>query len=171
MIRTELFRSTIGSVGVEDVVLPNGVSASLLILRHPGAAAVVPLHADGTVTLLRQHRHAAGGTILEIPAGKLDAGEDPAVCAARELAEEAGLRGTLRHLTTILPAPAFADEQIWLYLATDLEPVPMAHEADEVITLLRVPLAEAIRWAQTGEIRDAKTLVALWMVHAAVGRT
>ncbi len=162
--RTELHRSPVGDVGVEDVVLPNGITTSLLVLRHPGAAAVLPLHTDGTVTLLHQHRHAAGGTLIEIPAGKLDDQEDPLECARRELAEEAGLEGELRLLTRIHPAPAFADEVISIYLAEHLRPVPSAHEADEVITVMRVPLAEAIQWARNGRITDAKTLVALLLI-------
>ncbi len=92
MKRVSLHRGRVGDFGIETVTLPNGVVVDLEILRHVGAAAVVPLHDDGTVTLIRQHRHAAGGLIWEIPAGKLDPGEAPSDCARRELEEEAGLR-------------------------------------------------------------------------------
>lgn len=136
----------------------------LEILRHPGAAAVVPLHEDGTVTLIRQHRHAAGGTIWEIPAGKLDPGEDPAACARRELAEEAGLDGPVRPLLPLLTTPAFTDEVIHLFVATGLRAVPVAREADEVIDTVRLSIEEAVAMVARGEITDAKTAVALLLV-------
>jgi len=167
--RRELHRGRIGSFGIETVTLPNGVTVHLEILRHPGAAAVVPLHADGSVTLIRQHRHAAGGTIWEIPAGKLDPGEDPATCARRELAEEAGLDGPVEPLLPLLTTPAFTDEVIHLYVATELVPVPVAREADEVIETVRLPLAEAVAMIRRGEITDAKTAVALLLVAGRPG--
>lgn len=161
MIRRSLHKGRVGDFGIETVVLPNGRTVDLEILRHPGAAAVVPLHEDGTVTLIRQHRHAAGGTIWEVPAGKLERGEAPELCAARELAEEAGLVGELAHLTTIHTTPAFTDEVIHLYVATRLAPAPMQLDADEVIAPLRVPLTEALGLIQRGEMTDAKSIVAL----------
>ena len=167
MQRRSIHTSAIGDYGVETVALPNGRVVDLAVLRHPGAAAVVPLHADGTVTLIRQHRHAAGGTIWEIPAGKLDPGESPAVCAARELAEEAGLVGTLVHLTTIHTTPAFTDEVIHLYVATDLTDVPTQLDDDEVIAPVRMPLADALALIARGEMTDAKSIVALLMVERA----
>jgi len=161
--RTEIFDGRVGRFGLEEVELPNGVNVTLEVLRHAGACAVLPLHADGSVTLIRQHRHCAGGTIWEIPAGKLEPGEDPAACAARELEEEAGLRGTLRLLTTILPAPAYTDEQIHLYLATDLRAVPARPDADEVLEAVRLPAQEVLALARSGAIPDAKTLCALFL--------
>lgn len=167
--REVLFRGRIGEFGVDTVTLPNGVVAELATLRHPGAAAVVPLHADGTVTLLRQHRHAVGGSILEIPAGKLDSGEPPAVCARRELAEEAGLDGPVEPLLAIQTTPAFTDEVIHLFVARDLTPVATAREDDEVIETLRVPLAEAVARVERGEITDAKTVCALLLLARRLG--
>lgn len=137
------------------------MAVALEILRHPGAAAVVPLHDDGTVTLIRQHRHAAGGTIWEVPAGKLEPGEAPEACAARELAEEAGLAGTLSHLLTIHTTPAFTDEQIHIYLATDLHSVPVARDEDEIITTERMSLPAALALIDSGALTDAKTICAL----------
>lgn len=156
-----LYRGPIGTFGVEEVTLPNGVAVRLAVLHHPGAAAVVPLHPDGTVTLIRQHRHAAGGTIWEIPAGKLDGAEAPAECARRELAEEAGLEGDLTLLSSILTTPAFTDEVIHLYVARNLRPAPLAREADEIIDTVRMPLVEAIALVRGGVIQDAKTVCAL----------
>ncbi|MDP2304857.1 MAG: NUDIX hydrolase [Pseudomonadota bacterium] len=165
MTRRSLHKSSIGDYGVETVALPNGRVVDLAVLRHPGAAAVVPLHADGTVTLIRQHRHAAGGTIWEIPAGKLDPGESPEVCAARELAEEVGLVGTLARLTSIHTTPAFTDEVIHLYVATGLTQVATDLDADEIIDPVRMPLAEAVALIRRGEMTDAKSIVALLLVE------
>lgn len=169
MKRTSLHRGRIGDFGLEEVRLPNGLEVRLEVLRHPGAAAVVPLHEDGSVTLLRQHRHAVGGEIWEIPAGKLDGDEAPERCAARELAEEAGLAGELRPLLPIWTTPAFTDEVIHLYVATALRPVPTAREEDEIMELVRLPLAEALAMIRRGDIRDAKTVCALLLVAGAAG--
>ncbi|MFN7145941.1 MAG: NUDIX hydrolase, partial [Myxococcota bacterium] len=122
-----------------------------------------PLHADGTVTLIRQHRHAAGGTIWEIPAGKLEPGEEPLACAARELIEEAGLTGTLAHLTTIHTTPAFTDEIIHLYVATELTDVPTNLDEDEIIDPVRMALSDALDLARRGEMTDAKSIIALFL--------
>ncbi len=164
MIRRSIHQGRVGDFGIETVTLPNGRVVDLEILRHPGAAAVVPLHGDGTVTLIRQHRHAAGGTIWEIPAGKLEPGELPEDCAARELTEEAGLVGELAHLTTIHTTPAFTDEVIHLYVATALREAPMNLDADEVLTPIRVAMSEALALIRRGEMTDAKSIVALLMV-------
>lgn len=166
--RTDLHVGHVGRFGLEDVCLPNGAEVTLEVLRHPGAAAVLPLHDDGTVTLLRQYRHAGGGWLLEVPAGKLEPGEDPLDCARRELQEEAGVAATtFTLLTSLRPAPAYTDEVIHLYLATGLTPTPQALEADEVIEVIRVPLAEAVAEALAGRVPDAKTLACLLLAHAA----
>jgi ADP-ribose pyrophosphatase len=165
--RRELYAGRVGRYGLEDVTLPNGVETTLEVLRHPGACAVLPLHEDGTVTLVRQHRHCAGGMLWEVPAGKLEPGEAPETCAARELAEEAGLAGALRLLTTIYPAPAYTDERIHLYVATGLRAVPMQLDADEVLHPVRMPLAEARARMARGEIVDAKTICAIALAATA----
>jgi ADP-ribose pyrophosphatase len=158
-------------VSHERVKLPNGHEMWLDIVHHPGAAAVVPFTGDGEVALIRQYRHAAGGTILEVPAGKLDADEPPERCAARELAEEAGFRaGRIQSLGSIWTTPGFTDEVIHLFAAFDLAPVASRPEDDEVIEVIRVPLEHALDWIWRGELRDAKSALAL--IHAArhVGR-
>ena len=105
-------------VNTEVARLPDGREVELDIVRHPGAAAVVPFVTSDEVVLIRQHRHAAGGTLLEVPAGKLDAGEPPERCAARELEEEAGFRaGRLERLGWIFTTPGFTDERIFLFAA------------------------------------------------------
>jgi len=158
-------------VSRERVALPNGKEVMLDIVHHPGAAAVVPFVADDEVVLIRQFRHAAGGVILEVPAGKLDAGEPPDRCAARELMEEAGYRaGRLVALASIWTTPGFTDEVIHLFAAFDLERCASRPEDDEVIGVVRVPLGHALDLIWRGELRDAKSALAL--IHAArhVGR-
>lgn len=163
-----LHRGRVGSFGIEPVTLPNGMAIELEVLRHPGAAAVVPLHSDGSVTLIRQYRHAAGGMIWEIPAGKLEPGELPAVCAGRELEEEAGVScARLEHLTTIFTTPGFTDEVIHLYLATGLTEVPARPEADEVIERHRLAGAEVLAMIRRGEITDGKSICALFLALTA----
>jgi len=162
-VRREIYAGRVVNLAVEDVVLPNGETTRLELMRHPGAAGAVPLFPDGTVAILRQYRHAVGGWLWEIPAGKLDVpGEDPLACARRELAEEAGLQaGRWDKLGSIYTTPGFCDEIIHLYLARDLAEVPRRHERDEVIEVHRMPLDEALARIPTEEIRDTKTVAAL----------
>ena len=153
-------------LNLETVTLPNGTTVELEIVRHPGAAAIVPLKADGTVTLIRQYRHAAGGFIYEIPAGKLDKGEDPLACAARELEEEVGYRAErFELLTSIFTAPGFADEVIHIYLATGLTQGRQQLDHDEILEINEVPLEKAVGMIRAGEIRDAKSIVGLETVY------
>jgi ADP-ribose pyrophosphatase len=158
-------------VASERVTLPNGRTLLLDVVRHPGASAVVPFLADDEVLLIRQYRHAADGTILEVPAGKLDDGESPAACAARELEEEAGQRaGRLEALGWIWTTPGFTDEKIHLFAGFDLSPVPQSPDDDEIIEVVPTPLDRALDLVWRGEINDAKSALAL--IHAArlVGR-
>ena len=132
----EIFRGRTFDVDVDRVRLPNGKEMDMELVHHRGAAAVVPVLEDGTVLLVRQYRYATGGWLLEIPAGKIDGGEPPEVCAARETEEETGYRaGKLEPLGWIWTTPGFADEKIWLYLATDLEPAEQGLEDDEVLSI------------------------------------
>jgi len=144
------------------VTLPNGATVELEVIRHQGASAVVPLQEDGTVLLIRQYRHAAGGFIYEIPAGKLDPGENPLACAERELEEETGRRaGRLEHLLTFFTTPGFTDEIIHIYLATELTPGTQRLEHDEVIEVVEMPLEHALQRIADGTIRDGKTIIGL----------
>ena len=160
----DIYKGRVVHLTVEEITLPNGHRMEIEIIRHPGASAVVPLTAEEEVILIRQYRHAVGGYIYEVPAGKLDAGEPPEVCAARELTEEAGVvAGRLTRLASIVTTPGFTDEVIHLYLAEDLSPAASRHEPDEVITLLRRPLHETLAMIARGEITDAKSICALFL--------
>ena len=147
-MRKPIYKGRIVDLGLETATLPSGRQVELEVIRHPGAAAVVPLHADGTVTLVHQYRHAGGGMHYEIPAGVLEPGEEPRACAARELAEEVHLQAaSFEHLATIHTTPGFTDERIHLFLATDLAPAPGEPEPDEYIRVVRMPLVQERRVA------------------------
>jgi ADP-ribose pyrophosphatase len=157
----EIHRGRVVRLVVETVVLPNGHRMDLEVVRHPGASAVVALTDADEVLLVRQFRHAAGGFIYEVPAGKLD-GEDPAACARRELVEEAGVEAVhMEKLGAIVTTPGFSDEVIHLFLGRELRPAAQALEPDEVLTVERVPFTRALEMCARGELRDAKSMCAL----------
>ena len=165
MVRN-IYTGKVVTLNVDTVQLPNGVTIDLETIRHPGAAAVVPMKDDGTVVLIRQFRHAAGGFIYEIPAGKLSPGEDPLHCAARELEEEVGYRASsFELLSSIFTAPGFADEVIHVYKATGLTQGRQQLDRDEVLEIVEMPLDQAIARIQDGTIRDGKTIVGLQAVY------
>ena len=160
--RREVYRGRIVNLDLERVRLPTGAICELEILHHPGAAAVVPVDAEGRVLLVRQYRHATGGWLLEVPAGKLDAGEAPEACALREVEEETGFRaGRLVPMGWIWTTPGFTDERIWLFLARDLAPGRQDLQPDEALSVLSLPLDEAVGMAARGEIVDGKSVCAL----------
>jgi len=161
-----IYQGRLVDLHLDEVTLPNGVTIAIEVIRHPGAAAIVAVDADDRVVLERQYRHAAGGFVLEIPAGKLDGPEDPLACAQRELQEEAGLvAAEYTYLGSILTVPGFCDERIHLFLARQLTVVEQALEHDEVLSLEWVPLRHALEMIRTGAIEDAKTIAGLH--HAA----
>jgi len=156
------------SVVVDRIRLPGGRTTKREIVRHPGAAAVVPLQ-DGAVLLVRQNRHAVGADLLEIPAGKLDVpGEEPAACARRELEEETGYRArTLEPMGAFYSSPGFTDERYHLFLATDLEQVgpPPDHDGGEPIASEWLSLEDALEAVGHGGIADAKTALGILFVE------
>jgi ADP-ribose pyrophosphatase len=155
------------NLDVDTVRYPDGSSGELEIIRHPGAAAVLPVlsagdSADPHVLMIRQYRYAASGIVWEIPAGRLDPGETPEACARRELLEEAGCSaGRLEHLTTIYTTPGFTDERIHLYAAHEITAGDHAREVDEFLELSPQPLSTVLRMVKDGEIVDAKSIVTL----------
>jgi len=150
-------------LSVERVRLPNGMETELEVIHHPGAATILPFVDGNEILLLRQHRHCAGGDLLEVPAGTLNAGESPEACAAREVEEETGYRaGRLEPLGWIWTTPGFTDEKIHLFAAHDLTPGRQRLDDDEVIALERMTFDEALVRAARGDITDAKSIVTLF---------
>ena len=160
--RRHVYRGRIVDLSVDRVRLPNGQVSDLELIRHPGAAAVVPVDRDGNVILVRQYRYATGGWLLEVPAGKLDGSEAPELCATREVQEETGYKiGRLLPMGWIWTTPGFTDEKIWLFLGTDLTAAQSSLQPDEILTVQAMPLEQAVGLARTGEICDAKSICAL----------
>lgn len=155
------------SMDVDEVRFPDGSVGELEMIRHPGASAVVPFLSDPSgddpqVLLIRQFRHAADGYLYEIPAGRLDPGEDPKACALRELREETGCSAAaMEQLFTMYTTPGFTDEKIHVFMATGLKAGESSHEADEFLDLQPMPLSRALRMVEAGEIQDAKTALGL----------
>lgn len=166
--RRPVHRGRVLDIGVERVRLPSGVETDLEMIRHPGAAAVVPLTARGEILLVHQFRHAADGMLWEVPAGTLSPGEEPVACAHRELEEEAGVRAAeMISLGAILPAPGYTDERIHLFLARGLRPAAQNLDTDEVITEVRaIPLVDVLRQIAAAELIDAKSVVAICRAQA-----
>ncbi|HYK82075.1 MAG TPA: NUDIX hydrolase [Gemmatimonadales bacterium] len=162
-----IYTGRVVRLDVDTVRFPDGSTGELEVIRHPGAAAVVPCASDPaapdpTILLIKQYRYATGGVLWEIPAGTLAPGEDPAACARRELMEEAGVAAVeLRPLTAIWTTPGFTDEVIHLYLATGLTAGEPARERDEFIEVEPQPLSRVLTRIREGDIRDAKTIVAI----------
>jgi 8-oxo-dGTP pyrophosphatase MutT (NUDIX family) len=160
--RSIVFNGLVVDVEQMDVLIGNQGWYTYQIVRHPGGAAVLPLHDDGSVTLIRQLRPAVGDFLLELPAGRLSPGEDPQLCAARELVEETGLKASsLKSLGMLHSSPGVFDEVIHLYLATGLSQGKATPEAYEEIFCVRMPLSEALDLAANGGISDGKTIAAL----------
>jgi ADP-ribose pyrophosphatase len=168
---SRLYQGRVINVDQDTVRFPDGSIGVLEMIRHPGAAAVVPFlddpaSADPRVLLIHQFRHAADGVLWEIPAGTLEPGEPPEACARRELVEEAGMEAAkLVRLTTVFTTPGFTDERIHLYLATGLSPVALAREEDEFITVHEKRWSEVGRMIRTGKIKDGKSLCSLMYVN------
>jgi ADP-ribose pyrophosphatase len=167
---TRVYTGRVISLDLDEVRFPDGTSGELEIIRHPGASAIVPFltdpaGADPQLLLLKQYRYATGGTIYEIPAGRLDPGELPDACARRELLEETGCTAeSIVPLTSMYTTPGFTDERIHLFLATGLTRGDARREADEFMEVETVSLSAALRMVQRGEIQDAKTALGLLFV-------
>lgn len=169
--RRSIYRGRIVDLGLETVGLPNGESAELEIIRHPGGAAVVALDDQNQVCLLRQYRHASGGWLWELPAGKLEPDETPLVTARRELSEEAGVTADRwTDLGALHSSPGILTEVIHLYLADGLRRAAHDHETHEVIEIHWLPFAQALNWCLDGTITDAKTLIGLFRAQASYRR-
>jgi ADP-ribose pyrophosphatase len=167
LAQRRVYAGRVVHLDVDTVRFPDGSTGEMEMLRHPGAAAVLPFASDPkgpdpTVLLIRQYRYATGGPLFEIPAGRLDPGEAPEHCARRELQEEVGVTaGRLERLTTIWTTPGFTDERIHLFWAADLTAGAHAREADEFIEVVPKPLSEILGMVRSGEICDGKSVIAI----------
>jgi ADP-ribose pyrophosphatase len=168
--RRTAFSGRVLEVAIERLKLPGGGTTELEIIRHPGAAVVVPITDDEDVLLVQQYRYATGEWLLEVPAGKLSPEEEPASCARRELEEETGWRAArLESLGAVWSSPGFTDELLHLFLARGLEPGHQALEEAELLTVERVAVVEAVAMARDGRISDSKSVCALLRAAAALG--
>jgi len=158
----EIYNGKIVHLFRDTVRLPNGKPATREVMHHPGAAAVVPLTEDGNVILVRQYRYPFAQVMLEIPAGKLDPGEDPMVCARRELTEETGFEAAqIVQLGVFYPSVAILDEKIHLYLARGLTFCATNPDDDEFLHVEQRPLKEMVEAVMRGEVPDGKTQTAI----------
>ena len=160
-----IFQGRFLDVRRDVVELPNGKTTTREWINHPGAVVILPILPDGLIGLIRQYRYAAQGEFIELPAGKLDSGEKPLACAARELKEEIGYKaGKLTFLAQIHPAIGFANEVMSVYLAENLEKTDCNPDADEFLELLPTPLEDAVTMVWNGKICDVKTIIGvLWL--------
>jgi ADP-ribose pyrophosphatase len=157
----EVFRGEVITVRVDEVEAADGHVSTREVVEHRGAVGIVCVH-RGEIVLVRQYRHATGEELLEIPAGKVDAGEEPDATARRELVEEVGLRANaLEHLATYYTTPGFTNERFHLYLTTDVTPEPGSADPGEVLEVERRPLSTLRELLTSGEVRDAKSLLGL----------
>lgn len=166
--KVKLFEGNIINLRRDTVILPNGKQATREVVEHPGAVAIVPIADDGRIILVRQYRHSTGKLLLEIPAGKLDKGEQPDACARRELEEETGYRaGNLRRLASVFTTPGFSDEIIHIYLATGLTASKQHTDEDEFLDVEMYSRDQIREMLAQGELQDAKTALGLLLAEAA----
>jgi len=153
-----------------DTVREGELTYQREVVHHNGSAVIVPVYDDGTVALVRQYRHPAVRYLLEVPAGTLAEGERPEIGAARELKEELGVvAARLEKLSEFFVSPGFCEEKMWVYLATELSEGEQALEADEILDVVRMPIADALEMITSGEIEDAKTIIGLILAAPRVG--
>ena len=158
----KVFTGNLLTVYCDQVELPNGKEASREFIRHPGAIAVVPVTNDGKIVLVRQYRYPVGKNMLEVPAGKLDKGEQPDQCVLRELEEETGyVTKNIRKLSSIYTTPGFTDEVIHLYIAEELTLAKQCPDEDEFLDVEVYTKEEIRAMIEDGTINDAKSMLAL----------
>lgn len=163
--RRELYKGRVFTLAEDTIRFPNGTEAKWDILLHSGAAAVVPIDNEGKIILVEQYRGVADKNILEIPAGKLEEGEEPSICAARELEEETGYKPKkLKFICSIYSAVGFSDEIIQIYAAVGLDKGVQNLDTDEYVTIRKYTIQEIVEMILNGKIKDSKTIAAIFTV-------
>lgn len=158
----EIFNGRVIRVTLDKVQLEDGTTSTREVVHHHGGACVLPVDADGNVTMVRQFRYALGEELWELPAGKLEAGEDPFEAARRELSEECGLTAdTYTELGVVYPTVGYDSERIYLWAAEGLHTVGQHLDAGEFLDVVKMPFAQALGLVMDGTIKDSKTQVAL----------
>ena len=158
----QIYKGSLLDVRRDEVSLPNGKTSSREYIKHPGAACIIPVLPDGKIALIKQYRYPVQSEMIELPAGKLDPGEEPEDCARRELEEEIGYSaGKLTFVCNIHPAIGFASEIMWIYLAEDLVKTTENTDHDEFLEIMPTSLAEAVKMVWDGKITDVKTIIGL----------
>lgn len=169
-IKTEsIYDGKIIKLQVDDVTLPNGKTAKRELVKHQGAVAIIPITKDNKIVFVEQYRKPLEKSLIEIPAGKLEAGEDPKTTAVRELEEETGYTtNNLSFVTSFYSSPGFADELLHIYITDQLERLgqPVAGDDDEFVEVLELTLDEAKQYVEEERIHDAKTNYAILYLHA-----
>ena len=161
-----LHRGRAFNVRRDEIRLPNGKTARVDIVDHVGAVTLVPVDEQDRVWFVRQYRHATRGMLLELPAGMVEAGELPEDCAHREIREEIGMAaGQLCKIGEYFLAPGYSTEYMQVYLAKDLHPAPLPGDVDEFLSVETIPIKEAFRLAESGQLRDAKSLACLLLAR------
>lgn len=166
----EIFKGRIITVTHDDVLLPDGKEAKREVVRHPGGVCVAPLTDKNEIIFVRQYRYPYGEVTLELPAGKLERGEDITLAAKRELSEETGAEGELIYLGEMYPTPGYVDEIIRLFVAPKLSYGDMHTDEDEFIETVKIPLDEAVKMALDGSIKDGKTLILIFKINEMMRR-
>jgi len=155
------------SIRRDTLKTPDGHETKLDIIEHGGSVIIVPVDKNSNLLFVRQYRHAAGMDLLELPAGTLEEGEDPAECAAREIREETGFAADkIEKIGDFYLAPGYSTEFMHVYLARELRYDPLEADADEFLSVETIPFAEAIQMAERGEMPDAKSLAALLLAKS-----
>lgn len=158
----QIFTGRIIDLQVDEVELPDGNLSTRELVKHPGAVAIIAVTKEKKLVLVRQYRKALDKTIVEIPAGKLEQGEDPKCCAERELEEETGYKSNgLQFVVSFYTSPGFADELVYIFFTNELETGQVNTDEDEFVEKLELSIEEALGLIETKEIHDAKTVYAV----------
>lgn len=161
-----VYQGRVFDVRREQLRLPDGRMAQIDVVAHHGAVTLLPIDEEGQIWFVSQYRHPAGRILLELPAGVMEAGEDPVVTARREIREEIGMAaGKLQKLGSFFLAPGYSTEYMHVFLATGLQPDPLQADDDELLNIEKMPVELALRQAETSQIQDAKTLAALLLAR------